>query len=113
MPPDLPSPSFGPFVILQFAGAIVVLGGLALAVYRGTRDRRTAMSQPQPFPQETRWFFDGPLNAALDLLRDVRDSMRRSESHVEPLGEQLRIMNRALDEINRKLDDLKDLKRRR
>jgi len=116
--PDLPAANFGPFVILQFAGAVMMLGMLTLAVIKGVRDRRVS---PEVAP-DTRYFLNGPVKSALDLLgeirdllrmRDIRDILKRSEAHLEPLGEQLRNIKGELNEIRRDLDDIKSIKYRR
>lgn len=107
---DLPLDKLGPFVVLQWAAAVIVLCGLALAVYRGTRDRKAA---ERTLPPDARYFFDGPLAIALNLLRDIRGALFEIVKHVEPLGEEERNQTRLLSEIKAKLDELKDIKRRR
>lgn len=97
----------GPFPLLQFAAALIVVIGLALAILRGTLDRKKSEQQ---FPLETRWFFDGPLNAALAILRDIRISLQRIEENTKPIAEELRNQTRELAEISNTLDDLKAIK---
>jgi hypothetical protein len=110
MPTDLPVDRLGPYPILQFAAAVMVVCALAFAIWRGTRDRRPASP---PVPPEQRVFLDGPIGAILGLLRDIREASRRAELHVEPLGEELRNQTRELREIRNQIDDLRNLKRRR
>jgi len=84
---DVPIDRLGPYPILQFAAAIVVLGGLALAIWRGTRDRKSANSQ---MPEGTRWFFDGPLAMAINLMRDSKNHLSRIVEQNEHILEELR-----------------------
>ena len=93
---DLPVDKLGPYPLLQLAGAIVVLAALALAVYRGTRDRTPASPS---IPNEQRYFFDGPMGEALKLLRDIRNIMNEIKEHVAPLGELGRNTVKELGEI--------------
>lgn len=109
---DLPVDRLGPYPLLQFAAAILVIGGLAIAIWRGTKDR-------QKLAPEQRWFFDGPLAATMTLLRENREILRSIERHVEPLGElgrnQEKLLEVVVDKIEfagnkivDKLDDIKD-----
>lgn len=84
---DVPIDRLGPYPILQFAAAIVVLGGLALAIWRGTRDRRSASSQ---LPEGTRWFFDGPLAMSINLMRDQKNHLDRIVEQNEHILSELR-----------------------
>lgn len=104
---ELPIDKLGQYPLLQLAAAVIILGSLALAVYRGTRDRRTPDAIAN---NEQRYFFDGPMGEALKLLRDIRNISNETKEHVEPLGELGRNMNRELAEANRKIDDLKSIK---
>jgi hypothetical protein len=105
--PDLGIDKLGPFPILQIVGAIIILAGLALAVYRGTRDRRLSMDQ-MPIPSNTRWYFDGPLNAALETLHDQYKVLCSIDNEVEKFGEEFRIHRRLLEDIRQKLVEIKD-----
>lgn len=109
---ELPIDKLGPYPLLQLAAAIVVLAGVALAVYRGTKDRTTPRAGPH-IPNEQRYFFDGPIGEGLKLLRDCRNILNEVKEHVEPLGELGRNANRDLGEIKDKIDDLKEIKSRR
>lgn len=98
---DLPLDRLGPFPILQLAAALLVIGGLALAVWRGVKDRKS--SNPI-IPDEQRWFFDGPLTHALNVMRDNRGYLERVvELNEEQLGE-LRDHQNLLRDIHNKLD---------
>ena len=99
--------ALGPFPILQTAGAILVLSVLALAVYKGSRDRRISMDQ-MPIPSNTRWYFDGPLNAALETLHDQYKVLCSIDNEVEKFGEEFRIHRRLLEDIRQKLVEIKD-----
>jgi hypothetical protein len=105
---DLGINQLGPYPILQGAGAVVVLMGLALAVYSGTRDRKLSADQ-QEVPGRVRWYFDGPLNAALETLRDIYRVMSSIDNQVETFGEQFRTHTRLLEEIKQKLVEIKDV----
>lgn len=111
MPPELPLDKLGPYPLLQLAGAIVVLAALALAVYRGTRDRRGPDS-PQ-IPNEQRWFFDGPLATAVTLLRDIRNHLGRLVDITETMPEEQRKQTELLKQIHDKIDDLPSRRPRR
>ena len=107
--PDLGIDKLGPFPILQIVGAIIILAGLALAVYRGTRDRRLSIDQ-LPVPSSTRWYFDGPLKASLDTLHDQYKVLCSIDNTVEKFGEEFRNHTRLLEEIR---DELRDARNRR
>ena len=107
---ELPFDKLGPYPVLQLAAAVIVLIALAIAVYRGSRDRHTA-SPPASFEQ--RYFFDGPIGEALKLLRDIRNIHNEIKAHVEPLGELTRNTNRELGEIKDEIQSLKEIKSRR
>lgn len=97
MSSELPLDKLGPYPLLQLAGAIVVLAALALAVYRGTRDRSPPAAAQ--IPNEQRYFFDGPMGEALKLLRDARNILNEIKEHVAPLGELGRNTVKELGEI--------------
>lgn len=107
---NLPVNSLGPYPLLQFAAAVLVLAALAFAIYRGSRDRR---SPDAAFANEQRYFFDGPMGEALKLLRDLRNIANETRAHVEPLGELGRNAVKELGEIKDKVDDIKDMKSNR
>src|ERR1019366_9508021 len=110
--PDLGIDKLGPFPILQIVGAIIILAGLALAVYRGTRDRRLSVDQ-MPTPSSTRWYFDGPLKASLDSLHDQYKVLCSIDNEVEKHGEEFRNQTRLLEDIKRDLDVIRDQGARR
>ena len=109
---DLGISSLGPFPILQIAAAMAILAGLALAIYRGTRDRKLSTDQ-ENLPISARWYFDGPLNAALETLRDIYRVMASVDNEVKTLGEELRTHSRLLRDIEQKLVEIKDVEMRR
>jgi hypothetical protein len=108
---DLPFDRLGPFPILQFAAAVVVLAMLAFAMWRGARNRSGRSSDG--IVGEQRYYFDGPIGEALKLMRDTRNIMNEVKEHVEPLGEQLRLHTKELGEIKGHVEDLKTIKSRR
>jgi hypothetical protein len=110
--PDLGIDKLGPFPILQIVGAIIILSGLALAVYRGTRDRRLSIDQ-LPQPSSTRWYFDGPLKASLDSLHDQYKVLCSIDNEIERIGEEFRNHTRLLDEIRNELRESNARGRRR
>src|ERR1039458_2630193 len=55
--PDQGSSQYGPFLIMQYGGVLLVLIGLAFAVYRGTRDRRLLADQESSTGMAYRWFY--------------------------------------------------------
>src|ERR1035437_10417053 len=105
--PDMGIDKLSPFPILQIVGAIIVLAGLALAVYRGTRDRRLSIDQ-LPVPSSTRWYFDGPLKASLDTLHDQYKVLCSIDNTVEKFGEEFRNHTRLLEEIRNELSEIRD-----
>lgn len=107
---DLPIDKLGPYPLLQLTAAIVVLIGIAVAVYRGTKDRSSKSSSAPFLPTEQRYYFDGPVGEHLKLMRDARNLLNEIREHVEPLGELGRNTNRELGEISDKIDDLKEIK---
>ena len=109
--PDFQLDKFGPFAILQLAAAVMVLGGLALAIYRGSRDRN-ATGSPQ-IPQEQRWFFDGPLSVAINLLRDNRNHLGRIVDILDSVPEEQRKQTELLREIKSEIDNLPSVRSRR
>jgi hypothetical protein len=94
---DLSLDKLGPYPLLQLAGAIVVLIGLAITVYRAMRDR-PSNSAPQ-IPPEQRWFFDGPLTVAVNLLRDCRNHLGRLVEIEEQIPKELRKQTELLRKI--------------
>ncbi len=104
--------NLGPFPILQIAGAILVLATLALAVYKGSRDRRLSIDQA-PRPGGTSWYFDGPMNAALETLRDSYRVLCSIDNEAEKWGEEFRAQTRMLEQINQRLVEIKDQAARR
>lgn len=56
------------FPILQFFGGLIVLAGVAYAIFKGQRDSGKAAP---PEPPELRWYFDGPLVQALHELKGI------------------------------------------
>ena len=109
---DLGIDKLGPFPLLQLVAAIVVLAGLAAAVYRGTRDRKLSADQ-ESMPGGVRWYFDGPMNAALETLRDIYRVMCSIDGQVETFGEMFRNHTRLLEEIKAELHELNAKGRRR
>ena len=107
--PDLGFDRLGPFPLLQLVAAVVILVGLAAAVYRGTRDRRLSVDQ-EPMPGRNRWYFDGPLNAALETLRDQYKVLCSIDRHVETFGEIFRNHSRLLEEIKAELHEIKNVR---
>ena len=105
--PDLGIDRLGPFPLLQLVAAVVILVGLAAAVYRGTRDRRLSIDQ-MPVPSSTRWYFDGPLKASLDTLHDQYKVLCSIDSEIERFGEEFRNHTRLLEEIKQKLSEIRD-----
>src|ERR1019366_876724 len=110
--PDLGSSQYGPFLVMQYGGVLLVLIGLAFAVYRGARDRRLSMDQ-ESSPGMARWYFDGPLKATLDTLRDSYRVLCSIDGQVDTFGEQLRTHTRLLEEIKNELHELNARGRRR
>jgi len=106
---DLPLDRLGPFPLIQLAAAILVIGGLALAIYRGTRDRRKSLQEPL----EQHLFFDGPLNAALQSLRDLYGCQKRLIENTNPMAEEQRKQTKLLQEIKDGIDDLMPQRKRR
>lgn len=98
---------------MQLAAAVAVLIGVAMAVWRGTRDRGSASQTPPLLPGEQRYYFDGPMGEALRLLRDGRNVLNEIKEHVAPLGELGRNTNKELGEIKDKIDDLPSRRPRR
>ena len=110
--PDLGIDKLGAFPLLQLAAAMVILAGLAAAVYRGARDRRLSMDQ-ESSPGMARWYFDGPLKATLDTLRDQYRVLCNIDGQVDTFGEQLRNQTRLLEEIKDELHESNARFRRR
>jgi hypothetical protein len=57
-----------------------------------------------------RLYVDGPLNAALTKMVEIRNLLIQINEYVEPLGEQSRNQTRLLGEIKDEITDLKELK---
>ena len=108
--PDLGIDKLGPFPILQIVGAVIILAGLALAVYRGTRDRKLSIDQ-LPEPSAPRWYFDGPLKASLDTLHDQYKVLCSIDNEIEKYGEEFRNHTRLLEEIRNELRDARNRRR--
>jgi hypothetical protein len=108
--PDLGNNQYGPFLVILHAGVLLVLIGLAFAVYRGTRDRRLSIDQ-LPIPSSTRWYFDGPLKASLDSLHDQYKVLCSIDNTVEKFGEEFRNHTRLLEEIRNELRDARNRRR--
>jgi hypothetical protein len=112
MPDPGASGQFGPYLLMQYFGGLLVLVGLALAIYRGTRDRKLSPDQ-EATPGAFRWYFDGPLNAALQTMRDNYRVLCSIDSHVSPIGEEMRRQTELLREIKTELIAIKDIENRR
>jgi|ERR1039458_1896039 hypothetical protein len=102
----------GPFPILQISGAILVLAALAIAIYKGSRDRRISSDQ-QPQTPINRWYFDGPLNAALETLRDIYRVMSNIDGQVDTFGELFRNQTHEIQELKAEVRELKNIMARR
>jgi hypothetical protein len=99
--PDHQFDNLGPFPILQFAAALLVIGGLALAIWRGTRDRKSA---GETLPQEARWFFDGPLAMAINILRDIKNHQDRIVEIQSSIPEENRKQTQLLHDIKEAIE---------
>ena len=110
--PDLGSNQYGPFLIMQYGGGLLVLIGLAFAIYPGTRDRKLSADQ-ESSPGMARWYFDGPLKAALDTMRDTYRVMSSIDGQVDTFGELFRNQTRELQEIKAEIHELKNIMARR
>jgi hypothetical protein len=97
---DLPVDRLGPYPILQLAAAILILSGLAFAVWRANRDRRGNQLE---IPGEQRYFFDGPLGVTLGMLRDIKNHQSRIVELNEEAIEVVRHQTGVLHEINNEL----------
>lgn len=71
----------GQWPVLQFCAALLIVAGVAYAIFRGERDK--AKSAPPDLPEQ-RWFFDGPIAKALSLqegiyreLKEIRNDNER------------------------------------
>jgi hypothetical protein len=94
---DLPISSLGAWPIVQFAVAIVLLlGGLA-AIRQGTRDKR-GDAAPEPADTMPRFYFDGPMAAALKSLAAIEGLLRR-------IGEGLETIARQQKDLAQRFDD--------
>lgn len=103
---DVPLDKLGPYPLLQLAAAIVVLMGLTFAIYRGTRDR--GGSGAPIIPPEQRWFFDGPLSIAVNLLRDCRNHLERIVERLDDVPEELRKQTELIREIKAEIERRRD-----
>lgn len=101
----MPAPdpaSLGQFPILQLAFAVVVLVGLALAAYKGFRDKGTGQNVGDE--NEQRLFFDGPLKRHLEMESEMVE-MTRAQLNVadrlerEKVGEELRKQTGLLERM--------------
>ncbi len=95
------------------AAFFTALAALIMGAVKGRWWPNGQASNPPTSPPEQRYFFDGPVGEHLRLLREQRHISNEVKEHVEPLGEQLRTMNKTLDEIKNHIADLKDIKSRR
>ena len=107
---DLGVDKLGPYPLLQLAGAIMILAGLALAIYRGTRDQKRDTPE---IPGEQRWFFDGPVAVAVNLLRDNKNHLSRLVEILAPVPEELRKQTDILRDIKDAIDDMPSRRSRR
>lgn len=85
--------NLGPFPILQLAFAVLVLVGLALAAWKGLRDKGTG--QNVDVADEQRVFLDGPLKHHLEQQNDILENSRAlvnvaDRMEREKLGEEMR-----------------------
>jgi hypothetical protein len=119
----MPSVNLGPLEAspLLYALVVVVIAAIgAYAMHSGRRDRK---ANPEgPFPPETRWFFDGPLVQALQLMRDTVESMRRIEggqilqrehlmrglNHLDAFADEVAKLSAAVDLQTRTLRSIDD-----
>jgi hypothetical protein len=98
---DLPVDRLGPYPILQLAAAILILGGLAFAIWRASRDRRSIATV---IPDEQRWFFDGPLATSINILRDIKNHQDRLVNLNEEVIEAVRHQTGVLHDIKNELE---------
>ena len=103
---EVPVDKLGPYPLLQLAAAIVVFIGLSFAIYRGTRDRN-GNGAPM-IPPEQRWFFDGPLSVAVNLLRDCRNHLERIVEALDDVPEELRKQTEIMRDIKSELERHRD-----
>jgi len=61
-------PNLGPFVLLQAAIAVVIVGGAVVAWLRGEKKQKPGPLEPSG---GVSLFFDGPLNEALNTLQGI------------------------------------------
>jgi hypothetical protein len=93
---DLGIDKLGPWPLLQLAGAFMVLIGLALAVYRGTRDRKSAAPQDQlitsifnHIERSMNDRFDRVDRSQADAENEMRDGFRRLEHALTDQGKDI------------------------
>lgn len=99
----------GQFPILQFFGGLLVLAVGAYAIVRGFNDKRKA---DQTNPPEQRWFFDGPLNVALQYLREISKGTDQVARELRTLNETAKENQRILDDIKHNLENMPSRRRR-
>jgi hypothetical protein len=96
--------NLGPYPILQFAAAILVLVGVGLAVYRGFRDKSKALDANDP---SSRWFFDGPIKVHLEQQAEIVQQQAEIMQHIKALREASdRLEREKAGEESRKHTDL-------
>jgi hypothetical protein len=91
-----PASFLGPFPFLQLLAAVVVLGVCVFAWVRGSKK-----DQPVEEPLQTILRMDGPIAITIGLLKQIAESMERTERHSQRIAEEASNQRRLLEELNR------------
>lgn len=84
--------------IFRFLIGLGVLAATTFAAWKATTSKADKISLP---PNETRFFFGGPLDTAISVLNEVRGSINRCE----------RSLNEVHDDVREALHTVKEIRR--
>jgi hypothetical protein len=100
---------------LLVGGLAAFFTALAALITGAARGRWFSSAAPPQPPAEQRWFFDGPLAVAVNLLRDHRNHLGRLVEILDALPEETRKQTELLREIKEaqiaQKNDISDIKR--
>jgi hypothetical protein len=102
MPPEIPAaPNLGPFIIIQSAIALVIIGAAMIAWLRGSRSK-LSLNSPDDLVFEVR----AALENVDDLLKETRgirsDNDRFHERLLASQEDQRRLLDGIKDSLNRR-----------
>ena len=95
--------ALGAYPIVQFALAILIVGGGAYAIVRGQRDRNGA--KPEAMPQ---WAMFGPIHDAMTEVHRMGEQSRATNHILSRIEEETKGMGKEQREQTQLLEDIRN-----